>query len=115
VFDLTENGKYIINRRPIYLVQGWVPYGLKVAANGYVCDCLLRHMILMIPYLMDGLEAVADAHASTVVEASKRVGVLNDDGTLLKRVQIKFIVQNFALTGSGFEDLWIVGNGVAAR
>jgi hypothetical protein len=37
-FDLTDNGKHIINKRPIYLAQDWVPDGLKVAANGYVCE-----------------------------------------------------------------------------
>jgi hypothetical protein len=38
-FDLTKNGKHIINKRPIYLAQDWMPDGLKVAANGYVCEC----------------------------------------------------------------------------
>jgi hypothetical protein len=40
-FDLTANGKHIINKRPIYLAQDWVPDGLKAAANGYVCEFLL--------------------------------------------------------------------------
>lgn len=35
-FDRTANGKHIINRRPIWLSQDWIPDGLKVARNGYI-------------------------------------------------------------------------------
>jgi hypothetical protein len=50
-----------------------------------------------------------------VTGAGKGVDVLGEDGTLLVRVQTNFTVQNFAWTGSCFEDLGIVGNGGAAR
>ena len=35
-YDLSPDGNHILNRRPIYLAQDWVPDGLKVAGNGYV-------------------------------------------------------------------------------
>jgi hypothetical protein len=47
--------------------------------------------------------------------AGKGIDVLDEDGRLLVRVQTNFTVQNFAWTDSCFEDLWIVGNGGAAR
>ena len=37
-FDLTADGNQVVNKRPIYLAQDWVPDGLKVAGNGYVCE-----------------------------------------------------------------------------
>jgi sugar lactone lactonase YvrE len=40
-FDQTSNGKHLINKRPLYLAQDWVPDGLKVAANGYICEFVL--------------------------------------------------------------------------
>jgi sugar lactone lactonase YvrE len=36
-YDLTSNGNQIVNKRPVYLAQDWIPDGLKVAANGYIC------------------------------------------------------------------------------
>jgi hypothetical protein len=51
----------------------------------------------------------------TVTDAGKGVDVLDTDGTLLARVQTNFTAQNFSWTGSGFQDLWIVGNSGAAR
>jgi hypothetical protein len=53
--------------------------------------------------------------SNAVTGAAKGVDVLDEDGTLLVRVQTNFTVQNFAWTGSRWEDLWIVGNGGAAR
>jgi sugar lactone lactonase YvrE len=85
-FDLSANGKHLLNKRPVYLAQDWVPDGLKVAANGYI-----------------------------VTGAGKGVDVLDSDGTLLVRVQTNFTVQNFAWTGANYEDLWIVGNSGVAR
>lgn len=41
--------------------------------------------------------------------------MLDPDGTLLVRIQMNFTVQNFAWTGSDFEDLWVVGQGGIAR
>jgi hypothetical protein len=35
-FDLSGNGKHLLNKRPVYLAQDWVPDGLKVAGNGYI-------------------------------------------------------------------------------
>jgi len=85
-FDLSANGKHLLNKRPVYLAQDWVPDGLKVAANGYI-----------------------------VTGAGKGVDVLDSDGTLLVRVQTNFTVQNFAWTGANYEDLWITGNSGVAR
>jgi len=35
-FDRTSDGKHIVNKRPIWQAQDWIPDGLKVAGNGYV-------------------------------------------------------------------------------
>ncbi len=35
-FDVTSDGNHIVNKRPIYLAQAWVPDGLKVARNGFI-------------------------------------------------------------------------------
>ncbi|RFU27733.1 hypothetical protein B7463_g8599, partial [Scytalidium lignicola] len=85
-YDLSSNGKHLLNRRPIYLAQEWGPDGLKVAANGYI-----------------------------VTATGSGVDVVDPDGDLLLRVQTNFTVQNIAWAGSNFEDLWMVGIGGAAR
>jgi len=85
-FDLTHDGKHLINKRPIWLAQDWVPDGLKVARNGYV-----------------------------LTGAGKGVDVLDPDGTLLVRVQTNFTVQNFAWSGCDYKTFWIVGNSGVAR
>jgi hypothetical protein len=35
-YDLTSDGNHIVNKRPVYSSQDWVPDGLKVAKNGYI-------------------------------------------------------------------------------
>lgn len=85
-YDLSSNGKHLLNRRPIYLAEEWGPDGLKVAANGYI-----------------------------VTATGSGVDVLDPDGELLVRVQTNFTVQNIAWAGAQFEDLWMVGIGGAAR
>jgi hypothetical protein len=35
-YDLREDGNHIVNKRPVYSSQDWVPDGLKVARNGFV-------------------------------------------------------------------------------
>ena len=47
-FDLTPNGKHIINKRPIYLAQDWVPDGLKAAANGYICKVFHSRQVFVV-------------------------------------------------------------------
>lgn len=47
-FDRTSDGKHIVNKRPIWLTQDWLPDGLKVARNGYVrklesCTLCIRY------------------------------------------------------------------------
>ncbi|RAL66636.1 hypothetical protein DID88_006324 [Monilinia fructigena] len=80
-FDRTANGNHLINKRPIYLAQDWLPDGLKVAANGYI-----------------------------VTGAGKGVDVLDPDGALLLRIQTNYTVQNFAWTGKELKTLWLMGN-----
>lgn len=85
-FDLTDGGTSIINKRPIWYSQDWVPDGLKVAANGYV-----------------------------LTATGPGVDVLDPYGVLILRIQTSFIVQNFAWAGPGLTELWIVGQGGIAR
>ncbi|KAA8564325.1 hypothetical protein EYC84_011269 [Monilinia fructicola] len=80
-FDRTANGNHLINKRPIYLAQDWLPDGLKVAANGYI-----------------------------VTGAGRGVDVLDADGALLVRIQTNYTVQNFAWTGAQLQTLWLMGN-----
>jgi len=85
-FDLTPDGNALINKRPIYLSQDWVPDGLKVARNGYV-----------------------------VTGTGKGVDVLDSEGTLLVRIQTNYTVQNFAWTGSDYKTLWMTGESGVSR
>ncbi|MCJ1466325.1 hypothetical protein MMC07_004944 [Pseudocyphellaria aurata] len=81
-YTLCYKGTSLLNKRPIYLAPGGVPDGLKVAQNGYV-----------------------------VTGAGEGVDVLDEDGTLLVRVQTNYTVQNFAWTGKDLKTLWMFGNG----
>ncbi|KAI9651214.1 hypothetical protein NHQ30_001252 [Ciborinia camelliae] len=96
-FDRSGNAKHLVNKRPVYLAQDWVPDGLKVAENGYI-----------------------------VTGAGKGVDILDPDGALLVRIQTNYTVQNFAWTGEGMgkgkrgldldlDTLWIVGNEGVSR
>lgn len=46
-----------------------------------------------------------------VTGAGAGVDVLDEDGTLLVRVQTKFLVQNFTWTGKDLKTLWLFGIG----
>lgn len=84
-FDLTADGNHIVNKRPIYLAQDWVPDGLKVAANGYVCK-------------LNPNSSVYGADFNVVTAAGKGIDVIDPhDGAVLVRVQTNFTVQNFAV------------------
>ncbi|MCJ1448411.1 MAG: hypothetical protein MMC23_008926 [Stictis urceolatum] len=85
-FDLSHDGTYLTNKRPIYIAQDWVPDGLKVAKNGYV-----------------------------VTGAGFGVDVLDDRGALLVRIQTNYTVQNFAWTGKDLKEFWLMGNGGISR
>ncbi|GAM87212.1 hypothetical protein ANO11243_052340 [Dothideomycetidae sp. 11243] len=85
-FDVVDSGRALANRRPIFYAPDGVPDGLKVAANGYV--------------------VTATAHG---------IDVLDSYGAYLVRVQTNFTVQNFAWTGANLTELWMVGQGGAAR
>ena len=81
-YTVGEKGTSLVNKRPFYLSQDRIPDGLKVARNGYV-----------------------------VTGSGQGVDVLDEDGTLLVRVQTNYTVQNFAWTGSDLNTLWLMGNG----
>lgn len=85
-FTISDRGTSLLNKRPIYLSQDQNPDGLKVARNGYV-----------------------------VTGAGRGVDVIDEDGTLLVRVQTNFVVQNFAWTGKDLKTLWLMGNGGVAK
>ncbi|MCJ1313450.1 hypothetical protein MMC25_007128 [Agyrium rufum] len=85
-YDLSADATYLTNKRPFYLAQDWIPDGLKVAANGYV-----------------------------VTGAGKGVDVLDQQGSLLVRIQTNYTVQNFAWTGPNLNTLWMVGYGGISR
>ena len=85
-FDLSADGAYLYNRRPIWFAQDWVPDGLKVAANGYV-----------------------------LTGAGQGVDVLSPQGELLVRVQANYTVQNFAWVGEDLKELWLTGQGGISR
>ena len=81
-FDLSEDGTRATNKRPVYLSAGYVPDGLKVAANGYI-----------------------------LTGNGKGVDVLDPFGQLLLTVQTNYTVQNFAWTGPELKTLWMMGSG----
>ncbi len=85
-YDLCSDGMSIVNKRPIYLSQDFVPDGVKVARNGYI-----------------------------VAATGSGVDVLDPVGTLLIRIQTNYTAVNFAWTGEDFETLWIVGVGGISR
>ncbi|RMZ44632.1 lactonohydrolase [Aspergillus flavus] len=81
-FDVSEDGTSAYNKRPIYMASGFVPDGLKVAANGYI-----------------------------VAGVGRGVDVLDPSGQLLLTIQTNYTVQNFAWTGPELKTLWLMGNG----
>ena len=85
-FDVTDSGRSINNKRPIFYVPDGIPDGLKTAANGYV-----------------------------VVAAGRGLNVLDADGSYLARVRTTFTVQNFAWAGQALDEVWLFGPGAAAR
>lgn len=50
-----------------------------------------------------------------VTGAGAGIDVIDEDGTLLVRVQTNFLVQNFAWTGKDLKTLWLMGNGGVAK
>jgi sugar lactone lactonase YvrE len=82
----TTDEKSIINKRPFYYSQEWVPDGLKVAQNGYV-----------------------------VTGAGKGVDVLDHTGSLVLRIQTDYVVQNFAWVGEDLKEFWLMGQGGISR
>ncbi|KAE8380405.1 hypothetical protein BDV26DRAFT_290490 [Aspergillus bertholletiae] len=85
-FDVSEDGTYLKNRRPIYTAKDFVPDGLKVASNGYV-----------------------------VTGAGHGVDILDPTGTPLLTIQTNFTAVNMAFGGKNLDELWIVGHGAVAR
>jgi sugar lactone lactonase YvrE len=82
----TTDEKSIINKRPFYYSQEWVPDGLKVAQNGYV-----------------------------VTGAGKGVDILDCSGSLVLRIQTDYVVQNFAWVGQDLTEFWLMGQGGISR
>ncbi|KAE8414430.1 hypothetical protein BDV36DRAFT_298977 [Aspergillus pseudocaelatus] len=85
-FDVSEDGSYLKNRRPIYTAKDFVPDGLKVASNGYV-----------------------------VTGAGHGVDILDTTGTPLVSIQTNFTAVNMVFGGKNLDELWIVGHGAVAR
>ncbi|KAI9928522.1 hypothetical protein ASPWEDRAFT_336980 [Aspergillus wentii DTO 134E9] len=81
-FDVSKDGTKASNKRAIYLSAGYVPDGLKVAANGYI-----------------------------VAGTGRGVDILDPVGQLLLTVQTNYTVQNFAWTGPELKTLWLMGQG----
>ncbi|KMK61210.1 lactonohydrolase [Aspergillus fumigatus Z5] len=81
-FDVSKDGTTASNKRPVYLSAGYVPDGLKVAANGYI-----------------------------VTGNGRGVDVLDPHGQLLLTIQTNYTVQNFAWTGPKLKTLWLMGSG----
>ncbi|PYH95869.1 lactonohydrolase [Aspergillus ellipticus CBS 707.79] len=81
-FDVSADGAHAYNKRAIYLAPGFVPDGLKVAANGYI-----------------------------VTGCGRGVDILDPSGQLLVTIQTNYTVQNFAWTGPELKTLWLMGNG----
>lgn len=50
-----------------------------------------------------------------VTGAGEGVDVLDEDGTLLVRVQTNFTLQNFKWTGKDLETLWLFGAGGVSK
>ncbi|OGM42216.1 lactonohydrolase [Aspergillus bombycis] len=85
-FDVSEDGSYLKNRRPIYTAKDFVPDGLKVASNGYV-----------------------------ITGAGHGVDILDTTGTPLVSIQTNFTAVNTVFGGKNLDELWIVGHGAVAR
>ena len=90
-YDIVDDGMALVNKRTIYLAQGWAPDGLKVAANGMV-----------------------------VTATGKGVDVLDEFGTSIVRIQTNYTVQNFAwaankMEGGRLTELRMMGNGGISR
>ncbi|KAE8141630.1 hypothetical protein BDV38DRAFT_268411 [Aspergillus pseudotamarii] len=85
-FDVSEDGSYLKNRRPIYTAKDFVPDGLKVASNGYV-----------------------------ITGAGHGVDILDTTGTPLVSIQTNFTAVNMVFGGKNLDELWIVGHGAVAR
>ncbi|PYH40600.1 SMP-30/gluconolactonase/LRE family protein [Aspergillus saccharolyticus JOP 1030-1] len=85
-FDVSQDGAHAYNKRPIYLAPGYVPDGLKVAANGYI-----------------------------VTGCGRGVDVIDPSGELLITIQTNYTVQNFAWTGPELKTLWLMGTGGISR
>ncbi|KAJ5689019.1 hypothetical protein N7462_003411 [Penicillium macrosclerotiorum] len=78
-FDVSEDGRSIGNKRPIYLALEYAPDGLKVARNGML--------------------VTATGHG---------VDVLDARGKPLVRVQTNFTAVNMEFVGPNYDELWII-------
>lgn len=81
-FDVNQCGTQAYNKCAIYLSPGYIPDGLKVAAN----ECI-------------------------VTANGCGVDILDPMGQLLVTVQTYFTVNNFVWAGPELKDLWLTGNG----
>lgn len=86
VYAFDVRGNELINKRPIYLTQKWVPDGLRVAKNGYL-----------------------------VVGVGDGIDVLDKEGTLLVKLMTRFPAVSSAFAGENGTDLWMVGVGGVGR
>ncbi|KAF3930411.1 Gluconolactonase [Dactylellina cionopaga] len=85
-YDILK-GKFLANKRPIYVAQDWIPDGVKVATNGYL-----------------------------VTGAGLGVDVIDpEEGTVVMRIQTDYPVQNLAFAGKDRKQLWMVGVGGVTR
>lgn len=76
----------LINKRPFYYSQEWVPDGVNVAANGFV-----------------------------VAGVGMGVDVIDRTGSLVLQIRTDYIVQNFAWVGEDLTEFWLMGQGGISR
>lgn len=85
-FDVAEQGRSLINRRPIFYSTEGSPDGLKVSACGYV-----------------------------LTASGRGVDIMDQYGSYIARVQTNYTVQNFAWTGEDLTEFWMMGQGGMSR
>ncbi|KAL9125546.1 MAG: hypothetical protein Q9217_005257 [Psora testacea] len=85
-YDLSPDGTYITNKRAIYLAQGLIADGLRLARNGYL-----------------------------VTAAGRGADVLDARGELILRVKTGFVIESVAFAGKNMTELWLMGTGAIGR